>query len=482
MVAQAVERPVARVEFRGAMASLWGQAAGEIVISGPQGTGKTRQILEWIHQRCGQERLRVLFLRQTLESLKAAALVTFQEQVLYGFDGKQSTADGVTYFGGNNITPAQFTYEETGSVIILGGMDRPSKVLSTEYDIIYVNECTELTLAQWEQLGGRTDRPRLGPARPRSLLLGDCNPDAPTHWIKLRADEGALQLWPTTHHDNPAMWDVAQRQWTAAGRRYLARLKSYTGVRRLRYLHGIWAAAEGQVYDAWRDDLHVVEREAVAARLAGAWHFGTADWGWTNPGVLQVYAVDGDERMYQVAEVYRTRRPVEGWWVPQAEQLSERFRFRDWVCDPAEPQYIAQFRAAGLNARGAVNDLMPGITAVQDRLAVAGDGRPRLFIVRDALLERDEELVANKQPCSTLQEIPQYVWAKDAAGRLLTKERPADKFNHGLDGLRYAVAEVDIRGARRLQAPAPVTGETWFHGGAESSFGGSSEWGADPWS
>lgn len=481
MAALVQDRPVVRTEVRGAVARLWGSAEGEIVISGPAGTGKTRGILTWIHQRCSQEAVRVLFLRKTLESLKASALVTYRDEVLHDFDGKRSAADGVSYFGGNNIIPAQFTYEDTGSVIVCGGMDRPSKVLSTDYDIIFTNESTELTLEQWELLTGRTDRPRLGPQRARSLVIGDCNPDAPTHWIKLRGDEGKLKLWPTTHRDNPAMWDRTTGQWTRAGRIYLQRLSGLTGVRRLRYLLGVWAAAEGQVYDAWRDELHVVERAAVAAQLAGAWHFGTADWGWTNPGGLQVYAVDGDERLYQVAEVYRTRRPVEGWWVPQAVALSEQFGFRDWVCDPAEPQYIAQFRAAGLNARGAVNDLMPGITAVQDRLAVAGDGRPRLFIVRDALRERDEDLAAAKQPCSTLEEIPQYVWARDAAGRPLTKERPVDAFNHGLDQVRYAVAEIDIRGARRLQAPAPVAGETWFRGGAEPSFGGAETWGNDPW-
>ena len=127
---------------------------------------------------------------------------------------ERSVADGVSYFGGNDILPAQFTYEDTGSTIVLGGMDRPSKVLSTEYDIIYINEATELTSEQWEQLGGRTDRPRLGPERPPSLLLGDCNPDAPQHWIKQRADEGKLRLWPTTHRDNPAMWDRITGTWT----------------------------------------------------------------------------------------------------------------------------------------------------------------------------------------------------------------------------------------------------------------------------
>jgi phage terminase large subunit len=211
-------------------------------------------------------------------------------------------------------------------------------------------------------------------------------------------------------------------------------------------LLGVWAAAEGQVYDAWRDAVHVADPETVAEFLDHSpWFFGAADWGWVNPGVLHVYAVDHDDRLLLVAEHYHTHRPVEGWWVPHAVELSERFGFLDWICDPSEPQNIELFRRAGLNARGAINDLLPGITAVQDRLGVDGSGRPRLMLAREALLERDEALVAAKLPWSTLQEVPEYVWARNAGGVLL-KEKPVDQNNHGMDTMRYAVAHLDLSG------------------------------------
>lgn len=433
----------------GPAARLFNGVRGEVVISGPQGTGKTRAILEWIHWRCSNEHIRVLMLRKTLESLKGSALVTFQEQVLHDFDGKRSVADGVTYFGGNTITPARFTYEQTGSVIICGGMDRPEKVLSTEYDIIYAVEATELQLDEWEKLAGRTDRPRTGEPRPPAVVIGDCNPDAPTHWIKRRAETGALQLWLTTHRDNPAMWDRETKQWTPAGKRYLWRLRYYTGVRRDRYLMGKWVAAEGQVYDGWRDEVHVVKREDVQDQLSQAWHFGSCDWGYTNPGVLQAWAVDYDGRMYLNREWYMTRKPMEGWWIPRAVQMSRDLDIREWVCDPSEPAFIAQFNAAGLNATAAINDILPGITAVQNRLS--SPTGPRIFILEDALIERDEELARSEKdlPLSTLQEIPRYVWAKNVKGDSL-KDKPADGFDHGNDAMRYAVAHMDLNGSGEI--------------------------------
>lgn len=252
------QRP--RVEIRGAPARLWQKGQGEIIISGPAGTGKTRAILEWIHARCRRERLRVLILRKTLDSAKGSAMVTYIEQVLHEFDGKRSAAFGVTYFGGNRLRPSEFTYEETGSKIIIGGMNKASRILSTEYDVIYVNEVTELSVDEWEKLAGRVDRPRLEDARPPSVLIGDCNPDAPTHWIMVRANEKKVQLWRSRHEENPAMYQ--RGGWTAAGRRYLARLESsHTGVRYKRFRLGLWVAAEGQVYEGWNPDIHMLPRD-----------------------------------------------------------------------------------------------------------------------------------------------------------------------------------------------------------------------------
>lgn len=251
-------------EFRGATGRLFKEGKGEIVISGPAGTGKTRSILEWIHWRCENERIRVLILRKTHKSLVTSALVTFNHQVLHRFDGKRSVLDDVTFFGGNQISPPEYQYRATGSAIVTGGMDTITKVLSTEYDIVFVNEVTELNLDDWELIGNRTDRPTMDIDRPASLLLGDCNPDVPHHWIIQRAKSGLLQLWPTTHKDNPSMWDRIKSVWTASGERYLDRLRNNTGVRRLRMLEGKWVAAEGQVYETWDPVVHLIDDNGLA--------------------------------------------------------------------------------------------------------------------------------------------------------------------------------------------------------------------------
>ncbi len=72
-------------------------------------------------------------------------------------------------------------------------------------------------------------------------------------------------------------------------------------------------------------------------------------------------------------------------------------------------------------------------------MKLAGDGKPRLYIMRGALVERDDTLEMSHRPVCTEQEFDSYVWPKGADGRSL-KEAPVKEHDHGLDALRYAVA------------------------------------------
>ncbi len=176
-----------------------------------------------------------------------------------------------------------------------------------------------------------------------------------------------------------------------------------------------------------------LNREVVKRVIA------SVDWGFTNPGVIQVWAVDGDGRMYLIHEVYRSRELID-WWVERAQELRDAYGIEAFVCDPSEPAYIRAFNNAHLNASPAKNAVKPGIQAVQRRLRVAEDGRPRIFFSRTALDEEDDLL--GKKPKSVIEEIPGYVWAKSPEGRTL-KEEPEKVNDHGLDALRYAVMYVD---------------------------------------
>ena len=70
------------------------------------------------------------------------------------------------------------------------------------------------------------------------------------------------------------------------------------------------------------------------------------DWGFVHPGVIEVFSLDGDDRMVRTFEVYRSGRTID-WWIDQAKAIHARAPVEAFVCDPSEPAYIQQFRAAG---------------------------------------------------------------------------------------------------------------------------------------
>lgn len=413
-----------RYEPRGAAIALLYNKAPEALIAGPAGTGKSRAALEKLHLCASKYAgMRGLIVRKTLVSLTATGLVTYKRQVLHPLGG-------VTFFGGSRDKPPAYLYPN-GSEILVGGLDKATKIMSSEYDMIFVQEATELGEADWEAL---TTRLRHG-VMPYQQLLADCNPDVPTHWLKQRADRGATTLLESRHEDNPRLHDG--HDWTEEGRRYIALLDKLTGARKQRLRHGLWVAAEGQVYEEFDRALHVIDPFDIPAHWR---RLRSIDFGYTNPFVCQWWAMDGDGRLYLYRELYMSQRLVSD-HARQILALTGDERIEVTVADH-DAEDRATLHAAGVPTIPAQKAIGPGLQTVQERLRMAGDGKPRLFVLRDALVERDARLAEDGHPVCTEHEFPGYVWAKGADGRP-AKEEPLDLDNHGMDATRYMVAHVD---------------------------------------
>ena len=143
----------------------------------------------------------------------------------------------------------------SGSEVVIGGLDKPGKVLSQAWDIVYINEAIETTEEMWETLQSRLSRP----GRPTWLgyLIGDTNPGDPSHWLKKRAEAGNTVLWDTSHRANPRLYD--RGKLTAEGKLFEASLDRLTGSRRKRLRDGLWAAGDGAWFDGFDASTHVSE-------------------------------------------------------------------------------------------------------------------------------------------------------------------------------------------------------------------------------
>jgi PBSX family phage terminase large subunit len=429
---------VRRYHPRGAAAEVFACRAPEVLLSGPAGTGKSRGCLEKLHMMALlNPGMRGLIVRKTLASLGSTALVTWREHV-----AKEALEQGIVrFYGGSPQESPQYKYAN-GSVIVVGGMDKATRIMSSEYDVVYAQEATELTTTDWENI---TTRLRNGKVSFQQLMA-DCNPDVPTHWLKGRCDTGATQMIHCRHEDNPVLFDDGG-QLTERGADYIGKLDALTGVRYQRLRRGLWVAAEGLVYDDWDPAVHLIEPFQVPNTWTRWW---SIDLGYTNPFCWQNWAEDPDGRLYLIREIYRTKRLVEdhakdilnivapgGKWIEP--------RPRAIICDHDAEDRATLERHLGMGTSGARKTVKDGIQATASRLRPAGDGKPRLFIVRDALVQRDSALDDAKRPCCTAEEIVGYVW--DAAPGKQPKEQPVKQDDHGMDTMRYMVAERDL-GAR----------------------------------
>lgn len=426
------------IEFqaRGANAGIFTMDDPELLLAGAAGTGKSRAILEKIHLLCLKyPNLRCLMVRKTYQSLKAAAITTYDTEVV-------QPSDHVIYFGGNGRKPPQYIYPN-GSVLLIGGLDDPMKVMSQQYDIIYVQEATEVTFDDWMALNIRL---RNGALRYQQLIA-DCNPGAPSHWLKKRCDEGKCRLLTSVHENNPALFDDAGRI-TPRGRDYIARLDQSSGVWYKRYRLGQWAAAEGQVYDTWNRDLHVIDRFPIPREWL---KFRAIDFGYTAPFVCQWWAVDPKDRMYLYRELYMSGRIVDD-HARQIVSLTGAEQIAFTVADHnAEDR--ATLDRGKIKTISAKKKISPGIQAMTDRLRERSDGRPGLLVLRDSLVEVDTALKERGKPINFETEIEAYVWPLQNGKAI--KEVPIQIDDHAMDCARYAC--MAMKSHHRIVAPQGMT-------------------------
>jgi phage terminase large subunit len=391
----------------------------EILIDGPAGTGKTlgiSEFLEWcLRMWVG---VRIAVVRKTLTSLRTSWQVTWEDKCL--------EPGHVLLNGGASRYHRTHYQHENGSTIELHGMDQATRLLSTEYDIVYVNEAIELTLSEWEMLHRCLRNNRL----PFQMLLGDTNPGPPQHWLKVRCDTGRCLRLRSRHEDNPALPEA-----------YLEDLRTQlTGVRFKRLYEGIWAAAEGLVWENWDDDAHLISAKidyrddgtvwlydvvdgahGLGDWIELRWFLGAQDIGWDSPGCAQLFGFDRDKRAYCVAECYRRHWHYEEWAEMWARWWARFQPIRKIVTDWDEEfqdrlrKLLRLYDTPGVvgnwSKRRGKSGEKTGIDAVRRRFERKGDGTRGLYFLRDRMSDYpDPDLARRGHPLRFEDEVAAWVY------------------------------------------------------------------------
>jgi phage terminase large subunit len=390
-----------------------------LLLTGSAGGGKSKLAAEKLHAYCLKyPNATAMMLRKTRESMTNST-VLFVERSIIGNDKR------VTH----RAQQHRFEYAN-GSILAYGGMkddDQREQVRgvgqSGGLDICWLEEATQFTEDDYNEI---TARMRGNAASWRQLIL-TTNPANPSHWIYKRLIQGGeAKIFYSHAADNPHNPSD-----------YLASLDRLTGVLRDRLRDGKWVQAEGAVYPLYDPQIHLLDPFEIPARWR---RIRSIDFGYTNPFVCQWWALDDDDRMYLYREIYMTQRTVAE-HAPLILKLSANERIEQTICDH-DAEDRATLVQCGIPNVAAMKDVTRGIQTVTERLKIAGDGKPRIFFLRGALVETDTQLVAAHKPTSTIEELDGYVWQPVRENKE-AKEEPLKLNDHGCDAMRYAVMGMD---------------------------------------
>jgi len=268
----------------GAALDLFRSKQREVLLAGPAGTGKSRACLEKLNLIAMQRPIRGAIVRKTRKSLTQSAMTTFESKVL-------PSPTNVKFHEGDQ----EYRYP-SGARIMVAGLDDADKIGSTEFDVVYVQEATELEEDDW----GMLLRGLRNGVLSYQQLIADCNPGPPDHWLKQRCNTGECTLLESRHEDNPTLWSSGG--WTDFGLTYMAGLDSLSGFLYKRLRLGMWVAAEGMYFTEWDPAQHVVPYFEIPAEWP---RWLAVDYGFAAPFCCLWFAREPEtRRIFVYRELY----------------------------------------------------------------------------------------------------------------------------------------------------------------------------------
>ena len=274
----------------------------------------------------------------------------------------------------------------------------------------------------------------------------NCNPDGPYHWFKVNwidksisylGKERVRKIREEAEKEGkaPGLKKVLYVHFTmddnlSLSEKIKERYRSdYNGVFFKRYILGLWAMAEGIIYDMFSEEKHVVDSDEVAASWqqdhGGSFWVGdsyvSCDYGTQNPTAFLLWSKGADGRWYCRREYYYSGRD-------KGQQKTDKEFSEDmtkWLCgekiravvlDPAAASFKAQLEKDGYKVKKAKNDVLDGIRFV-------------------ATLLNQGSILIDIGCVNLIKEFGSYIWDEKAAEH--GEDKPVKMHDHALDGLRY---------------------------------------------
>lgn len=198
-----------------------------------------------------------------------------------------------------------------------------------------------------------------------------------------------------------------------------ARYRSmYSGVFFKRYILGLWAMAEGIIYDMFDEAKHTFEeiKEQTLEK-----YYVSCDYGTQNATVFLLWKKGVSGKWYCIREYYYSGRneqvqKTDSEYVDDLKKFLDGIKPISIIVDPSAASFIVQLKKSGFKVKKARNDVLDGIRFV-------------------ATLLNKEEIMFSKSCKETIKEFSSYVWDEKATEK--GEDKPIKQFDHCLDAARY---------------------------------------------
>ena len=303
----------------------------ELIESGGRGSGKSSYLsIELILQLIKHPGCHALVLRKVGGTLRTSVY----PQILWAVN-----ALGLEGYFRLSLSPMEAEYLPTGQKILFFGMDDAGKLKSIKMPFGYIGILWFEELDQFDEEEVRSAEQSVFRGGDFSLSMKSFNPPMdPGHWVNCLGEKEGRHRHHSTYLEMPEHW---------LGRRFLADAEHLKRVNPALYRHEYLGLAEGtgdRVFPNLR--LEKPDFDRIRQIVTGV------DWGWwPDPWACNRVGFDAKNRVLYVFDEARRHRTANR---DTAEILRAMTAPGEVImADSAERKSIADYRALGLNCRGA---------------------------------------------------------------------------------------------------------------------------------
>lgn len=350
------------------------------IVQGGTSSSKTFTILPLLIQYAYQTpNSEISVVAESIPHLKRGALKDFLKIM-----------DWTNNFNPNNFNKSNLTYKfSNGSYIEFFSADQPDKLRGARRDILFINECNNVTFESYQQLSIRT----------KKFIYLDYNPTN-EFWVHTELmNDSNSDFIILTYKDNEALDPAIVKEIEKAKEK--AKTSSYWENWWKVYGLGQIGSLDGVIFNNWK----TIDTIPEDARLLG---YGL-DFGYSNDptAIVEVYKWNDKRILNEIC--YQKG-------LSNAE-ISRFIKTRMiCYCDSAEPKSIRELNEKGVNAHA----VSKGADSVNYGIQI---------------IQQHEYLVTSKS-LNLISELRKYAWDTDKkTGVKLNK--PIDNFNHICDAWRY---------------------------------------------